>query len=313
MAGWTTTQIPPQGDRTVLVTGANSGLGLITARELARAGARVIVAVRDTSRGVEAAGEIRRVAPGAVVEVERLDLGDLASVRACAEAVSERHERLHLLVNNAGVMAPPRRETVDGFELQLGTNHLGHFALTGLLLDRLLGASEPRVVTVSSAAHRMGKMDFDDLQAQRGYSAWPRYGQSKLANLLFCFELQRRAAAAGVTLRSMAAHPGYAATNLQTSGPLLGSGGPIALVKGLAMRAGNLVAAQSAEKGALPTLYAATVPDLPGAAYIGPDGRGEMRGSPTPVGTSDAALDEESARRLWQVSEELTGVAYEAL
>jgi NAD(P)-dependent dehydrogenase (short-subunit alcohol dehydrogenase family) len=273
----------------------------------------VILAVRDTARGQEAAGGIRQAAPGALLEVEHLDLGDLASVRACAQTVATRHEHLELLVLNAGVMAPPRRETADGFELQLGTNHLGHFALTGLLMERLLARPEARVVTVSSAAHRMGKMDFDDLQAQRNYSAWPRYGQSKLANLLFCFELQRRAAAAGTTLRSMAAHPGYAATNLQTSGPLLGSGGPVALVKGLAMRVGNLVLAQSAEKGALPTLYAATVPDLPGAAYIGPDGRGEMRGSPTPVGTSDAALDEEYARRLWKVSEELTGVRYEAL
>jgi len=313
VAGWTAAQIPPQAGRIALITGANSGLGLVTARELARAGARVILAVRDTGRGGEAAGAIREGAPGASVEVERLDLGDLASVRACAETVVARHDHLDLLVLNAGVMAPPRRETADGFELQLGTNHLGHFALAGLLMKRLLARPDARVVTVSSVAHRMGKIDFDDLQGERNYGAWPRYGQSKLANLLFCFELQRRAAAAGATLRSLAAHPGYSATNLQTSGPLLGSGGPIGLVKGLAMRAGNLVAAQSAEKGALPTLYAATVPDLPGAAYIGPDGPGEMRGSPTPVGTSDAALDEESARRLWKVSEELTGVRYEAL
>ncbi len=313
MAGWTAAQIPPQGGRTALVTGANSGLGLITARELARAGARVVLAVRDTARGAEAAEGIRQAAPGASVEVERLDLGDLASVRACAQTVAGRHDHLDLLVLNAGVMAPPRRETADGFELQLGTNHLGHFALTGLLMERLLARSDARVVTVSSFAHRMGRIDFDDLQGERNYSAWPRYGQSKLANLLFCFELQRRAAAAGATLRSLAAHPGYAATNLQTSGPLLDAGGPIALVKGLAMRAGNLVLAQSAEKGALPILYAATVPDLPGAAYIGPDGPGEMRGNPTPVGASDAALDEESARRLWEVSEELTGVRYEAL
>ncbi len=313
MAGWTATQIPPQAGRIALVTGANSGLGLITARELARAGARVVLAVRDTARGEEAAGAIRQAAPGASVETERLDLGDLTSVRACAETVAGRHDHLDLLVLNAGVMAPPRRETADGFELQLGTNHLGHFALTGLLMQLLLARPDARVVTVSSAAHRMGSIDFDDLQGERGYSAWARYGQSKLANLLFCFELQRRAAAAGATLRSMAAHPGYAATNLQTSGPLLDAGGPIALVKGLAMRAGNLVLAQSAEKGALPILYAATAPDLPGAAYIGPDGRGEMRGSPTPVGTSDAASDEASARRLWEVSEELTGVAYEAL
>ncbi len=313
MAGWTAAQIPPQAGRIALVTGANSGLGLITARELARAGARVIVAVRDTARGQQAADRIGQAAPGASVEVERLDLGDLASVRACAQTVAARHDHLDLLVLNAGVMAPPRRETADGFELQLGTNHLGHFALTGLLIERLLARSDARVVTVSSAAHRMGKMDFDDLQGERSYGAWPRYGQSKLANLLFCFELQRRAAAAGVTLRSMAAHPGYAATNLQTSGPLLDAGGPIALVKGLVMRAGNLVLAQSAEKGALSTLYAATFPDLPGAAYIGPDGPAEMRGSPTPVGTSDAASDEASARRLWEVSEELTGVCYEAL
>jgi len=211
VAGWTTAQIPPQAGRIALVTGANSGLGLITARELARAGARVVLAVRDTARGEEAVGAIRQAAPGASVETERLDLGDLASVRVCAQTVAARHDHLDLLVLNAGVMAPPRRETADGFELQLGTNHLGHFALAGLLMALLLARPDARVVTVSSVAHRMGRIDFDDLQAQRDYSAWPRYGQSKLANLLFCFELQRRAAAAGATLRSMAAHPGYAA------------------------------------------------------------------------------------------------------
>ncbi|HEV2820593.1 MAG TPA: oxidoreductase [Solirubrobacteraceae bacterium] len=313
MAGWTAAQVPPQTGRIALVTGANSGLGLVTARGLARAGARVVLAVRDTARGAEAAGAICQDAPGASVEVQRLDLGDLASVRACAETVAGRHAHLDLLILNAGVMATPRRETADGFELQLGTNHLGHFALTGLLMERLLAPPDARVVTVSSVAHRMGRIDFDDLQAQRSYSAWGRYGQSKLANLLFCFELQRRAAATGATLRSMAAHPGYAATNLQTSGPLLGAGGPKALVKGLAMRATNVVLAQSAEDGALPILYAATVADLPGGAYIGPDGPGEMRGGPTPVGVSSAASDEASARRLWEVSEELTGVRYEAL
>jgi NAD(P)-dependent dehydrogenase (short-subunit alcohol dehydrogenase family) len=251
--------------------------------------------VRDPARGEEAAARMT-----GEVAVARLDLADLASVREFAEGV---HGPIDLLVNNAGVMATPLRRTADGFELQIGTNHLGHFALTGLLLDRLLAGREPRVVTVSSGAHRMGRIDFDDLNAERRrYRRWGAYGQSKLANLLFAFELQRRA---GLALLSAAAHPGYAATNLQTSGPELDG---ISL-QGRAMAVFNRVVAQSDEMGALPTLYAATM-DVPPAAYVGPGGLQEMRGHPTLVSASSAARDEDAARRLWELSERLTGVSF---
>jgi NAD(P)-dependent dehydrogenase (short-subunit alcohol dehydrogenase family) len=203
---------------------------------------------------------------------------------------------------NAGRMAPPRSETADGFELQLGTNHLGHFALTGLLLDRLKAAPAPRVVTTSSNGHRMGRIAFDDLQSRKRYRRWRAYGQSKLANLLFMRELDRRARAAGLPLTSVAAHPGYTATNLQFAAP--------PLLDRLFLRAGNLVLAQSAEQGTLSLLYAATVPDLPGGSYVGPDGAGEWRGSPQLVGMSGRAQDPEAARRLWEASESLTGVRY---
>ncbi len=291
MSGWTARQIPDQAGRRVVVTGANSGIGFHAARELAQHGARVVLAVRNAQKGEEAA---RRI-PGEV-EVRALDLADLDSVRAFAEGWDGP---LDLLVNNAGIMAPPLQRTAQGFESQLGTNHLGHFALTGLLLPALLAAPAPRVVTVSSGAHRMGKMRWDDLQWEQGYSAWRAYGQAKLANLLFCFELQRRADNAGSDLLSMAAHPGYAATNLQT--------GTSHKAQDLVMAVLNRVVAQSAEAGALPTLFAATQ-DLPGASYVGPDGVGEMRGSPQLVGASSAATNAQDAARLWTLSEELTGV-----
>jgi NAD(P)-dependent dehydrogenase (short-subunit alcohol dehydrogenase family) len=304
MAKWSAADIPDQNGRLAVVTGANSGLGLATARELAGAGARVILACRDTGRGTDAAEAIRADMPSADLQVERLDLADLSSVREFAARVEGP---LDLLVNNAGVMATPRRETADGFEMQLGTNHLGHFALTGLLLERLLAATEPRVVTVSSGAHQGGRIDFDDLNSERGYSRWGAYSRSKLANLLFAYELQRRSDAAGSDLRSLAAHPGYAATNLQLSGP---SGGVMGFVSTAVMRVTNLVVAQSDEMGALPQLYAATEPDLPGGIYIGPDGLGGMRGHPAVVGSSGASKDPETARKLWEASEELTGVSY---
>ncbi len=291
MSGWDAARMPPQSGRRVVVTGANSGIGLEAARELARAGARVTLAVRSVEKGRAAAAGL----PGDV-DVRALDLASLASVRAFAQAWDEP---LDLLVNNAGLMAPPYATTQDGFELQLGTNHLGHFALTGLLLPRLLAAPDPRVVTLSSIAHRMGRMRWDDLQWTRDYRPWPAYGQSKLANLLFTFELQRRAGEAGVRLRALAAHPGYAATHLQR--------GTYSRAQELAMQVLNRVVAQSAQAGALPTLYAATA-DLPGASYVGPDGPGEWRGSPTLVGVSKEASDPVARRRLWEVSEELTGV-----
>jgi NAD(P)-dependent dehydrogenase (short-subunit alcohol dehydrogenase family) len=297
---WTARDIPDQSGRVAVVTGANSGLGLIDARELALAGATVVIACRNTDKGAQALETIRSAVPDARAEVRQLDLADLASVRAFAAGLGDEYERVDLLINNAGIMAPPRRTTVDGFESQLGTNHLGHFALTGLLLGKLLAAPDPRVVTESSGAHLMGRINFDDLQGERRYQHWLAYGQSKLANLLFAFELQRRAG--GAALKSMAAHPGYAATNLQTAAPGVA-------VERWAMIIANRVIAQSAEMGALPTLYAATVPDLPGGTFVGPD-RG-MRGHPRVVSAGRRAYDVEVAGRLWAVSEELTGVHYE--
>ncbi len=302
--GWTAAEIGERSGVLAVVTGANSGLGLIIARELARAGARVVIACRDTVKADRAAASISAAVPGAQLELRALDLADLASVRAFASNLRETHASVDLLINNAGVMAPPRRITRDGFELQFGTNHLGHFALTGLLLEALLSAPAARVVTVSSAAHVIGKIDFEDLQRERHYNNWTAYAQSKLANLMFCFELQRRATAAGVALRSMAAHPGYAATNLQFAGPSR-------RYETALMAVTNRLVAQSAEMGALPVLYAATVPDLPGASFVGPGGLGGMRGHPHVVTAAQRARDEQTWRRLWEVSEQLTGVGYQ--
>ncbi len=305
MPGWTANQIPDLSGRTAIVTGANSGLGQVTARELARAGASVIVACRNTAKGDGAAAAIRdAIGPDADVAVARLDLAELASVREFARRVSGERERVDLLINNAGVMAPPRRLTADGFESQLGINHLGHFALTGLVLARLLAAPAPRVVTVASHMHRIGKIHFDDPQSERRYNNWLAYGQSKLANLMFCFELDRRAVAAGTALTSVASHPGYAATNLQFAGPQK-------RLERIVMGVGNHVVAQSAEMGALPSLYAATVPDLPGGSFVGPDGFMENRGHPRVVTAAGKAYDPGTWRRLWELSERLTGVTYE--
>jgi NAD(P)-dependent dehydrogenase (short-subunit alcohol dehydrogenase family) len=304
MAGrWTAADIPDQTGRLVIVTGANSGLGMATARELARAGAQVVMACRNMEKGEEAAAEIRTAVPNAELRLEALDLADLGSVREFAGRFGSENERLDLLINNAGIMAPPRRLTKDGFESQIGTNHLGHFALTGLLLGRLLAASDPRVVTVSSQAHRTGRISFSDLQGERRYIRWLAYGQSKLANLMFCFELQRRASEAGLDLRSMAAHPGYARTNLQFAAP------PV--YERVAMAVTNLLVAQSADMGALPSLYAATVADLPGGSFIGPSGPAQGRGYPQVVTAASKAYDEAAWKRLWEVSEELTGVRYD--
>jgi NAD(P)-dependent dehydrogenase (short-subunit alcohol dehydrogenase family) len=300
---WTAADMPSQSGKAAVVTGSNIGLGFADARELARAGAKVIMAVRNTQKGESAASEIRAADPDADVVVSQLDLADLASVRRFAERFGAEQDRLDLLINNAGVMAPPRRTTVDGFESQFGTNHLGHFALTGLLLGRLLKASEPRVVTVSSPGHRIGTIDFDDLQRERRYNNWLAYGQSKLANLMFTFELNRRAVKAGTALKSYASHPGYSATNLQFAGPAH-------WYERLGGAIGNRLIAQSADMGALPTLYAATVPDLPGGSFVGPDGFLEQRGYPHLVTAAGKAYDQEAWRRLWEVSEELTGVKY---
>jgi NAD(P)-dependent dehydrogenase (short-subunit alcohol dehydrogenase family) len=300
---WTATDIPDQSGRRAVVTGANSGLGLQIALELARHGAQVTLAVRDTAKGEEAASTIRSQAPDADLAVGQLDLADLASVREFARGWTGG---LDLLVNNAGVMALPRRTTADGFEMQLGTNHLGHFALTGLLLPALLERPGARVVTISSGAHQMGRISFGNLQGERHYQRWLAYGQSKLANLLFAFELARRAALQDVDLTSVAAHPGYAATNLQSQGARMEG----SRVKGALAELGNRVFAQSAAQGVLPALYAATMPDVTGGEYFGPDGIGGGRGYPTRAQASKAARDPELAGRLWAVSEELTGVAY---
>ncbi|HUJ34921.1 MAG TPA: oxidoreductase [Solirubrobacteraceae bacterium] len=298
---WKAADIPDQRGRVAVVTGANSGLGFATARELARAGARVVIACRSPGRGDATAARIASAVPGADVSPAILDLADLQSVRAFAATAPDR---LDLLINNAGVMAAPRRVTKDGFESQFATNHLGHFALTGLVLGRLLAAPAPRVVTVSSAMHRGGTIDFDDLQGERKYSRWGAYSQSKLANLMFSFELQRRAVEARTALLSMAAHPGYAATNLQATGT-------DRFYERWFMAIGNRLFAQSADMGALPTLYAATGPDLLGGTFVGPGGRSEQRGYPKVVTAAGKAYDERAWRRLWEISEELTGVHYE--
>jgi NAD(P)-dependent dehydrogenase (short-subunit alcohol dehydrogenase family) len=287
---WSTHDIPDQSGRTAIVTGANSGIGRAAATALAERGARVIAAVRNAEKGASAAAGM----PG-TVEVRPLDLADLASVRAFAESWDGD---IDLLINNAGVMIPPLTRTADGFELQFGTNHLGHFALTNLLLEHVTG----RVVTVSSTGHRMGAIDFDDLNWERkSYKAWRAYGQSKLANLLFTAELQRRLTAAGSKVEANAAHPGYASTNLQFHSEnrffeIIGS-------------LGNRLVAQDENGGALPTLYAA-VADVPGNSFAGPSGFMEQRGAPKLVGRSKAAQDGGVARRLWDVSEQLTGVRF---
>ena len=298
---WSTDQIPDQSGRTAVVTGANSGLGLATARELAGKGARVIMAVRNASKGDQAADEIRALAPDAAVEVRSLDLGSLESIRTFAADMET--DTLDLLINNAGIMMTPQQTTHDGFELQLGTNHLGHFALTGLLLHAVQRAQAGRVVTLSSIEHKSGHIEFDDLQSQRDYAPRKAYRQSKLANALFGIELDRRLRAAGSPAISVLAHPGYSATNLQSTGPT-------GVMKHL-MSVSNRLVAQSAEKGALPTLYAATAPDVEGGDYYGPDGFMEFRGNPTHVDAIPEARDPEVARRLWEASEQLTGVRYE--
>jgi NAD(P)-dependent dehydrogenase (short-subunit alcohol dehydrogenase family) len=291
---WTAADLPDLSGRVVVVTGASSGLGAVTARELTRAGAHVVLAVRDVAKGSRVAEGFAAGGAGSW-EVRALDLASLESVRAFAAGWSGP---LDVLINNAGIMAVPQGKTVDGFELQIGTNHLGHFALTNLLL----GSVTDRVVTVSSGAHRIGRIDLEDLNwERRRYRAWPAYGQTKLSNLLFSRELQRRLTEAGSSVRAVAAHPGYASTHLQDH---TGSRVQDVLMASL----GNRLFAQSDEMGALPTLYAATQ-DIPGDAFVGPDGFMEQRGHPKLVGRTRAARDTDVARGLWELSERLTGVS----
>jgi NAD(P)-dependent dehydrogenase (short-subunit alcohol dehydrogenase family) len=290
MSSFSPADLPDMTGRRVIVTGANSGIGRAAARALAGAGARVVLAVRNLDKGRTAAATM----PGEA-EVSGLDLASLASVREFAAAWDDE---IDLLINNAGVMVPPLTRTADGFELQFGTNHLGHFALTNLLLEHVTG----RVVTVSSTGHRFGRIDFEDLNWERKpYNAWRAYGQSKLANLLFTAELQRRLTAARSGVLATAAHPGYAATNLQFHSRRRS----MDLISAI----GNRLFAQDEDGGALPTLYAA-VADIPGNTFAGPGGFMEQRGAPKLVGRSAAAQDTEVARRLWDVSEELTGVRF---
>src|ERR1700723_1268608 len=303
---WTADEIPDLSGKTIVVTGANSGIGLEAAREFARKHADVILACRDLGKARTAAADITASAPGAKVDVMELDLSNLASVRGFSDAFHLQRQTLHVLCNNAGVMAIPYRQTADGFEMQFGTNHLGHFALTGLLLDRLLATDGARVVNVASGAHRMGKIRFDDLQWKNGYRKWSAYGQSKLANLLFTLELQRKVDAAGKKLLAVACHPGYAATNLQAAGPRMSGSSMVESIFSVA----NSVLAQTAAMGALPPEYAAVAPDVHGGDYIGPDGMAELWGNPVRVGRSAAAQDAAAASRLWDVSEQLTNVHY---
>ena len=302
---WTAGQIPPQGGKTALITGANSGIGYQAALELARHGAHVLLGVRNRAKGDAALARLLQESPGASVEVAELDMASLGSIRRFAQGFARP---LDLLVNNAGVMALPKRElTEDGFERQFGTNHLGHFALTGLLMPQLLQTSFPRVVTVSSLAHRNGKMVFDNLQSEKNYVPWTAYNQSKLANLLFALELDRRARAAGARLRSIPVHPGISRTSIVDNGP--GMNG----LKMLMLRVLSPFITQDDAAGALPTLYAATAPEAQGGAYIGPDGFNGFKGSPTVEKPRPQALDEATAKRLWTVSEELTGIVYPPL
>ena len=305
---WTTERIPSQAGKTALITGANSGIGYQAALELARHGAHVLLGCRNEAKGQAALERLRREAPGASAEVVQLDMASLASIRAFAAAFPGRGIALDLLINNAGVMALPKRElTEDGFERQFGTNHLGHFALTGLLLPALLAAPAPRVVTVASLAHRTGKIEFDNLQRERGYEGWDAYNASKLANILFAKELDRRARAAHSRLLSVAVHPGVSTTSIFENGPGTTN------LKAIMVKLLAPVLMQNDEAGALPTLYAATSPAAHGGEYIGPDGFQELKGSPVVVQPRPQALDVVVGERLWKVSEELTGVHYPAL
>jgi NAD(P)-dependent dehydrogenase (short-subunit alcohol dehydrogenase family) len=299
-AKWTAADVPDQSDRVAIVTGANSGLGYDTAAVLAGKGAQVVLAVRNLDKGNEAADRIKKASPNAVVTLQELDLTSLDSVRKAADELRAVYPRIDLLINNAGVMyVASRKTTKDGFEMQFGTNHLGHFALTGQLLDNMLPVEGSRVVTISSVGHRiMARIHFDDLQLERKYNRVEAYGQSKLANLLFTYELQRRLTAKGTPTVALAAHPGFSDTELMRHLP--------SFIPDFLWR----IAAQPADMGALPTLRAATDPNAQGGQYYGPDGIGESRGHPKIVASSAQSHNEDLQRRLWTVSEELTGVTF---
>ena len=303
---WTVADMPHQGGRTAIVTGGNGGLGLETALALAGAGAHVVMASRNRAKSEAAVERIRAVHPGASLEIVPCDLSSQRSTKAAAAEIRDRHQRIDLLIANAGVMAIPRRITDDGWEMQLATNHLGHWTLAALLLDRMLDVAGSRVISVTSEFHKAGRIDFDDLHGERRYNRWRAYGQSKLANVLFANELSRRLLAGRHETIAGAAHPGYAATELQSVAPKMGGHKLTAWVINL----GNRLVAQTAAMGALPTLYAATAPGMVSGMLIGPDGMFDMRGYPEVVVPSKRAQDPTVARRLWRVSEELTGVSF---
>jgi NAD(P)-dependent dehydrogenase (short-subunit alcohol dehydrogenase family) len=300
MAKWTTADIPDQTGRVAVITGANTGLGYETALALAEHGAHVVLAIRNLDKGKDAAARITAHSPHADVALQELDLTSLDSIRAAARQLRADHDRIDLLINNAGVMYTPKSTTKDGFELQFGTNHLGHFAFTGLLLDRLLPVAGSRIVTVSSVGHRIrADIHFDDLQWEHSYNRVSAYGQAKLANLLFTYELQRRLAPRGTTI-AVAAHPGGSNTELMRNLPRWAAA-VYPVIEPLF---------QDATMGALPSLRAATDPAVLGGQYYGPDGFGQTRGYPKIVASSRKSHDVDLQRRLWTVSEELTGVVY---
>lgn len=306
---WTVRDIPDQTGKIALITGANSGLGYETALALAGKGAQVIMACRSLAKGNEARQHVRAQFPDASVEVMQLDLGSLTSVRQFAKTFTDRYNRLDMLINNAGIMAPPRQETADGFEAQFGINHLGHFALTGLLIETITQTPASRIVNVSSSAQYMGKINFDDLQHTRSYSRYLVYSQSKLANVLFTFELQRRLEQAGFDTISVVTHPGFSSTHLQINTANATGSKLERFTYGVMMPS----VAQSQAQGALPQLYAATVPGVKGGEHFGPDGFLQMRGYPTRHRAARAAYNAADAKKLWEVSERLTGVEYTIL
>lgn len=302
-APWSVQDIPDQTGRVVVITGANSGTGFAAAQVLASKGATIVLACRNEGKAQAAAQAIRAAHPAAAVEIVALDLGSMASIRAAADEILTRHVRLDLLLNNAGVMVPPAGRTADGFETQFGTNHLGHFALTGLLLERLRSTPGARIVTMSSGAHKIGKMQFDDLHFERGYKPWAAYGQSKLANLLFTYELQKRLNQGGDSTLAVAAHPGWAQTELQRNSFQNGLG---KMLYGCFAR----FLSHDAHHGALPLLRAALDPAVQGGDYFGPSGCMEFIGAPVKVASNDRSHAIADQQRLWQVSEKLTGVSF---
>jgi NAD(P)-dependent dehydrogenase (short-subunit alcohol dehydrogenase family) len=310
MSDWTSSEVPDQSGRTILITGANSGIGFEAAKVFAARGAHVVLACRSVARAEEAVAAIAATDPSGSTEILEMDLADLDSVASAANAFLDAHDRLDVLINNAGLMATPLKHTAQGYEMQFGVNHLGHFALTGHLLDVLAATGTDdvpaRVVTISSQAHRQGKIDVDSFDGSGSYNPWRAYGQSKLANLLFMRELDERCDDAALDIMSLAAHPGGSNTNLGNES----AGDILSRVLGVLRPVVGRFVTQSAAMGALPTLRAAVDPDADGGDYFGPDGFGEFRGHPKPVGMTDRATDDASAARLWEVSIQLSGVDY---